>query len=182
MSAHAIAAIGLLPCALLLAGCHRVTEDMTFQPRHNAASTSPLFADGQATRPQPAGTFVHAHGDLASISSGRAGLDTEPVDHAAPVTAALISRGHERYTIYCLPCHGEHGAGDGEVVRRGFPAPPPIDSPALRAASDAQLHDAIRNGAGAMYPFADRVSDADAWAVVSYLRVMQHAPATKSSQ
>ena len=162
----------LLVC--VLAGCQRVTDDMGRQPRHNPDSASPLFADQQAARPPVPGTVVRASGDMAQVSSGRLGLVAEA---AAPstFTDAQVKRGQARYTIYCLPCHGASGAGDGEVVRRGFPAPPPFSAIALREAPDARLQAAIRQGAGVMYPFADRVSADDAWAIVAYLRVLQGA-------
>ena len=165
----------LLILLALLTGCQRVTDDMGRQPRHNPDSMSPAFADQQAARPPVRGSVVHASGDLAQLSSGRLG---QVKDVQAPtVTDALIHRGQQRYTIYCLPCHGSAGEGNGEVVRRGFPAPPPFSAAALREAPDARLHAAIRQGAGVMYPFADRVSEADAWAIVAYLRVLQRAPA-----
>ena len=155
-----------------LAGCQRVTDDMGRQPRHNPDSTSPLFADHQAARPPVRGSVVHASGDLAQLSSGRLGLASEVQPPSKTITAQ-IERGKARYTIYCLPCHGVTGAGDGEVVRRGFPTPPPFASIALRDATDARLRAAIRQGAGVMGPFADRVSEADAGAIVAYLRVLQ---------
>ncbi len=160
----------LIALLLALAGCQRVTSDMARQPRHNPDSSSPLFADRQAARPPVRDGVVHASGDLAQLSSGRLGLAVE----APPTPAdADLPRGRARYTIYCLPCHGEQGRGDGEVVRRGFPTPPSFGTAALRAAPDAQLLAAIREGAGAMGPFADRVSEADARAIVAYLRVLQ---------
>lgn len=154
----------------LLAGCHRVTEDMGRQPRHNPDSRSALFADQQAARAPAPGGVARASGDLAQLSSGR--LDTATI--SAPLLGdALIHRGQDRYVIYCLPCHGVSGAGDGEVVRRGFPTPPPLTSAALLGATDARLTRAIRQGVGVMGPFADRVSEADAAALVAYLRVLQ---------
>lgn len=154
----------------LLGGCHRVTEDMGRQPRHNPDSRSALFADQQAARaPVPDG-IVHASGDLAQLSSGR--LDAART--SAPLLGdALIHRGQDRYVIYCLPCHGVSGAGDGEVVRRGFPKPPPLNSGTVVSATDARLTTAIRQGVGVMGPFSDRVSEADAAAIVAYLRVLQ---------
>lgn len=176
MSARLAAVV--LAAPLALTGCQRVTRDMAYQQRHDPASTSPLFDDGAAERPPPAGSVAHAQGDRALVGSGRIGL---AADRTLPA-AVDSARGAERYAIYCLPCHGVRGDGDGEVVRRGFPAPPPFAALALRAAPDARLHDVIRLGSGTMFPFADRVSDADAWAIVAYLRVLQHAaPAAQAA-
>jgi mono/diheme cytochrome c family protein len=91
------------------------------------------------------------------------------------VTAPLLARGRERYAIYCVPCHGETGRGDGAIVQRGFPPPPDLARADLRQASAQQLYDAISNGYGLMYPFSDRVAPADRWAIVAYLRALQLA-------
>jgi mono/diheme cytochrome c family protein len=89
----------------------------------------------------------------------------------------LLDRGRERYTIFCAPCHGARGAGDGMVVRRGFPAPPSYAETRLQAADDAHFLDVITHGWGVMYPYADRLSPTDRQAVVAYIRVLQqHQP------
>jgi mono/diheme cytochrome c family protein len=148
---------------------------MARQPRHNIASTSALFGDREAVRPPVAGTVVRASGDLAMLSSGRAGGVGRPLDTPA-ATDAAVARGRQRYLIDCVPCHGARGDGDGEVVRRGFPAPPPLAAATLRAAGDDRLEAAIRRGVGVMPPFADRISADDARAIVAYLRVLQRDP------
>ena len=169
-----------------IAGCNRATHDMIDQPRLNPATTSPVFADGNATREPPSGSMAHSIGDAAAVSGGRRGVvatDATPAGSdlaKPPMNAALMQRGRERYAIYCLPCHGATGAGDGEVGKRGFPAPPSLVDATLRNAEDAHLHDVIEHGWGVMYPFADRVSPADAWAIVGYLRALQQATSVTS--
>jgi mono/diheme cytochrome c family protein len=163
--------------ALLVAGCERMPSDMSRQPRYNAADSSPFFADNQAARPPVEGSVAHSLGDVAMVSSGRAGVDVGldvglDVDLAS-AASPNIERGRERYAVFCQPCHGDRGDGDGEVVRRGFPAPPAFSSAAVRAASDDRLRNSIVHGVGVMYPFGDRVSVADATAIVGYVRVLQ---------
>ncbi len=102
-------------------------------------------------------------------------------DYANPLppTAALLQRGRERFDIYCAPCHGRSGYGDGMVVRRGFPAPPSYHTDALRHAPDSHFYQVITHGYGVMYPYAARVSPRDRWAIVAYIRALQlsqHAP------
>ena len=51
-----------------------------------------------------------------------------------PLTAEVLDRGEQRYNIYCTPCHGLAGNGDGMIVRRGFRQPPSYHIDRLRTA------------------------------------------------
>lgn len=168
----------VLCMVLLLGGCERAMHDMYSQPRYKPGSPSPLFADGNAARRPPEGSIPDAQGELAGPSSGRLGR-TEPApatssgNHPYPVTLAFLKRGQNRYEIYCAPCHGLTGAGNGMIVQRGFPKPLSYLDARLLHASDADLERSIRDGYGAMYPFADRVGEHDRWAIVAYIRALQ---------
>ena len=48
----------------------------------------------------------------------------QAVPQPATITVAMIERGHQRYDIFCTPCHGLAGNSDGMIVQRGFPKPP----------------------------------------------------------
>jgi mono/diheme cytochrome c family protein len=98
--------------------------------------------------------------------------DDQPVP-PPPVTEALLRRGQQRFDIYCAPCHGRTGDGGGIVVARGFPAPPSYFTERLRDAAIGHFYDVITHGHGAMFSYADRVSPADRWAIVAYIRALQ---------
>lgn len=176
---------GLL-AALSLAGCERAMHNMYQQPRYDPGDASTLFPDGSASRPPPAGSVPMAAGTLATTSSGRRGRDVPAEWQAAdaatsppPITQALLARGQERYSIYCLPCHSPLGDGDGPIVRRGFPQPPSYHEARLRDAPDRYFYDVMTHGYGIMHSYADRVSPQDRWAIVAYIRALQlsqHAP------
>ena len=105
-------------------------------------------------------------------------IGTVPRDEpnqAAPqtITAALVERGHEQYDIFCTPCHGLTGAGNGMIVQRGFPHPPAFTDDKLMKAKAQHFYDVLTNGKGAMYSYADRVTPADRWAVAAYIRALQ---------
>lgn len=93
------------------------------------------------------------------------------------VSMALLERGQERYRIYCTPCHSELGDGKGMVVQRGFPPPPSYHIDRLREAPIQHFYDVMTQGYGAMYPFADRVSPEDRWAIAAYIRALQKSQA-----
>jgi mono/diheme cytochrome c family protein len=177
-------------CALsMLAGCERARQDMYDQPRYKPYAKSQLFEDGTSARTAPEGTQPRARGAFSESSGGRVGGEAVQADIAAeraqanpyPVDLALLRRGQERYTIYCMPCHSPAGDGDGLVVRRGFPPPPTYHQDRLRNAPDRHLYDVIKNGYGVMVSYGDRVEPADRWAIVAYIRALQlsqHAQAS----
>ena len=97
------------------------------------------------------------------------------------VDKKVLLRGKQRYEIYCAPCHGRTGAGDGMIVRRGFSQPPTYHQERLRKAPVGHFFDVITNGYGAMYPYADKVSPEDRWAITAYIRVLQLSQNAKES-
>jgi mono/diheme cytochrome c family protein len=151
-----------LALAISLCGCDDVS--MTRQNKIRTYDPSGIWSDGASARPLPPGTV--ARGDVA--------LD-EAASNPPPATPALLARGRERYAIFCTPCHGPTGAGDGIVVKRGFPQPPPLDLARLRQAPSQHLFDVITDGVGVMYPYASRVPPDDRWAIVAYIRALQLA-------
>ena len=165
---------------LVLGGCERTVRDMYEQPRYDPGEPSSLWPDGKAMRAPVPGTVSYSSGDLAATSSGRRGT-WQPLQAQAasvreslpPITAPLLRRGQERYTIYCLPCHSPLGDGDGPVVRHGFPPPPSYHQPRLRMAPDEHFYEVITHGYGIMVSYADRVAPADRWAIVAYIRALQ---------
>jgi len=191
-----IAIVALL-CAAL-SGCEKLMRDMYDQPKYKPLAGSALWPDGRASRSLIPGTVPHSTGSVAGTSSGRLGVAmpplpvvTLPLDESGkpkadvrtatqehlrnpyPISAQLLSRGRERFDIYCSPCHSPVGDGDGRVVRRGFPAPPSYHSERLRNAPDSHFYAVITNGYGAMYSYASRVPPADRWAIVAYIRALQ---------
>ncbi|HEX7369490.1 MAG TPA: cytochrome c [Rhodanobacteraceae bacterium] len=191
--------------ALALAGCERGMHEMYDQPKYKPLTSSPLWHNGDSSRPQVAGTQPYSAGALAGVSSGRldrvklvpppgpvsgvnaagkplaqAGLAASPgYANPLPITPALLARGQQRFNIYCAPCHSRAGDGDGMIAERGFPHPPSYHTPALRNAPDSHFYKVITDGYGVMYSYADRVSPHDRWAIVAYIRALQlsqHAP------
>lgn len=184
MSRWLIVAVSLLS----LTACEKAMRNMYDQPKYTPASPSPLFPDNQADRPPVPGTIPRSVGALASTSSGRFGsdeiADQLEADRATtnpyPTTAKLLRRGKERFEIFCAPCHSPVGDGDGIVVRRGFPHPPSYHTERLRHAPDRHFYDVMTDGYGIMYSYADRVSPQDRWAIIAYIRALQHDQAVRA--
>ena len=173
MSTRPGAVRALLGMSLLAGACENGVKNMYEQPKYKPLDASPLWEDGRASRPREPGTVIHSSGVLAGTTSGRSGVPDRPPGTEATYTPASLQRGRERYEIYCAPCHGLTGDGNGYVTLRGFPHPPTYHSEQLRGAPDLYLFDVITRGYGAMYSYADRLSPADRWAIVAYLRALQ---------
>jgi mono/diheme cytochrome c family protein len=138
-----------LVLTLILAACR---QDMVDRPPRRPLGSTAFFADRSASRPLVA--------------------DTVPYPQAEPPTPVPLARGRERYAIYCQPCHGLRGDGDGVIVRHGFPRPP-----AFANETPAEIVAIIANGRKAMYSYADRVPERDRWAIAAYVAQLQSGAA-----
>ncbi|MGO4707348.1 cytochrome c [Microvirga sp. 2MCAF38] len=150
----------LLMALWVLAGCK--DQSMQRQNRYDVFGPAGLWPDGAEARPLPA--HVVARGDLSRLAE----ITTPP-----QVSLALLRRGEERYNVFCSPCHGLSGYGEGMIVARGFPTPPSYHTARLRAAPAQYVFDVITNGYGVMYSYAARVPPQDRWAIVAYVRALQ---------
>ena len=160
----------VLVVAVAAFGCR---QDMHDQPKYKAFRSSDFFGDERSARPSVEDTVARGQlRDDAVYFTGKQGgvpVDTLPV----AVTPALMRRGQERYGIYCTPCHGITGRGDGMVVQRGYRRPPSFHVDRLRNEKDGYFFDVITAGFGAMPDYAAQVPVADRWAIVAYLRALQ---------
>ncbi len=166
--------IPLLLCLLCSAGC---APNMSEQPRYNPLSPSDLFPDGRSARPAVPGTvpFGALPSDQAFYTGRVSGEVVERMP--VPVTRSLLLRGRERYEIFCSPCHGLTGDGQGMIVRRGFRQPPSYFILRLREVPDGHFFEVITNGFGEMASYANRVPPADRWAITGYIRALQFSQA-----
>ena len=155
---------------LVTTGCR---QEMYDQPKYKALGKSDLFADGRQSRPPVEGTV--ARGMLRADSrlyAGKVG-NTLVGDFPLPVTRALLERGHQRYDIFCSPCHDRTGGGNGMVVQRGYRPPPSFHIDRLRQEPVGHFFDVITHGLGVMYPYNYRVPPRDRWAIIAYIRALQ---------
>lgn len=159
--------------AVFSAGCN---TDMWRQPRQDPMDHSEFFADGQAARPLVPGTIArdHLREDDAFFTGYKNGKVIKEIP--VPVTMDLLKRGQERFTIYCTPCHGALGDGEGMIAHRGFKLKRPpgnYHTDRLRNMPAGHFYDVITNGYGTMFSYASRVEPQDRWAIVAYIRALQ---------
>lgn len=157
--------VGTMAALAALAGCQ---QQMAIQPRYQPLSASDYFADGQSARQPVDGTLAQGRAELDPLYVAK-DATTFPV----PLTADLLARGQQRYNIFCTPCHGLTGDGNGFVTTRGYRRPPTFHSDRLRAAPVGHYFDVITNGFGAMYDYSAQIPPRDRWAIIAYVRALQ---------
>jgi len=170
---RSVLALAASAASVLLTGCENGMKDMYDQAKYKPLAASQLWPDGRASRPLEDGTIAHSGGALAGTSSGRRNAISPEAQRQPSYTRAEILRGQQRFTIFCEPCHGPAGDGDGYITRRGFPHPPTYHSDRLRQVPDDYIYHVITDGYGVMYPYEDRVRPEDRWAIVAYIRALQ---------
>ncbi|MFN8220070.1 MAG: cytochrome c [Fimbriimonadales bacterium] len=173
---------GLMGIAIIVAGCH---TDMWVQPKLRSQHESDFFPDKMVNRMPITGTVARGHERTDdAFYKGRVNgkLVTEiPLAKAMAelkVTdmKGFLARGRERFTIYCTPCHGQVGDGNGMITQRGLALkkkPGNYHTDRLRKMPIGHFYDVMTNGFGIMYSYASRVEPADRWAIAAYIRALQ---------
>jgi len=178
--------LALLTLVLGVMGCYQgqpskeppihVNPNMDDQPKYQTQAYSPFFANGSAMRVPVAGTVARGqyHQDIAYYTGKDAAgklIKTTPV---LP-TMEVLKRGQDRFNIYCSPCHGRLGDGQGMVVKRGMFPPPTYHQQRLRDIEDGHIFDVITNGIRNMPSYKNQVPVSDRWAIVNYVRALQRS-------
>jgi hypothetical protein len=176
LGARPLAAVCGAFCVLLLAGCS-LKQDMALQPKYRPLEPSESFADGRSERPLIEGTVSRTALDDDGMQVAK-----ESNSFPLAVTAELLQRGQERYGIFCTPCHGLQGDGNGMIVMRGMKHPPSYHEPRLRQVTNGYLFDVITNGFGAMLNYSAQIPVRDRWAIVAYVRALQLSRNAKVSE
>jgi mono/diheme cytochrome c family protein len=188
--AYARTLCGLAVLALSLTACRgnpseeppiHLQQNMDFQERGDPQERNDFFADGRVMRPPVAGTV--AHGLLKEddhLWRGRlpSGQLADALPPGMELTPALLDRGQQRFDIYCQPCHGALGYGDGPATRRGggfAVRPANLHQQKLLPAPLGYLFDVASNGKGSMKGYAAQVPVEDRWAIAVWVRTLQVA-------
>lgn len=217
-----VSMLALVPPAFALKARHNkspkprihIIQDMDMQPKFKAQAPSPLFAklhgDPRASVMPPAGTVargdrfanpVHDGGRTNAMpAEGEVEKPEEqswvaavPADYQ--VDSAFLDRGQERFAVYCTPCHGLTGAGDGMIAKRaGFLAesqaasgrstgmswvkPANLADERIAAQPVGQIYNTITNGLNNMKPYRGQIPAGDRWAIASYVKALQLSQTT----
>jgi mono/diheme cytochrome c family protein len=152
---------------------------MKYQPKLRPQSESRFFADGRADRAPVEHTVMRGmlrEDDELYLGKDSGGRWLAAFPAAVTVDLKLLRRGQDRYTIYCAPCHGTVGDGNGITKKYGMGATPSYQDDARLKLTVGEIYNTITNGkAPNMLPYADKLAPEDRWAVVAYVRALQRA-------
>jgi mono/diheme cytochrome c family protein len=154
-----------------------VFPDMDRQPKIRPQTPSSFFADGRASRLPVEGTVARgAHFLDAPIKSGLVtGTTNFVAENQLKITPQVMARGQNRYAIYCTPCHGALGDGNGITKSFGMAVVANLHDPRIVGMGDGELFYVITNGRNLMGPYASQIPVEDRWAIVAYVRALQLA-------
>jgi mono/diheme cytochrome c family protein len=159
-----------------------IIPDMDNQPKYKTQRRNPLFADLRAMRPPVEGSVARGEviGDEA-VMTGRLG-ENWVVEIPVPVDENFLNRGRQRYDIYCAPCHGLAGYGDGMVAKRAdalqegtWTPPSSFHTDLIRKREAGHIFNTISNGIRNMPAYGPQIPVEDRWAIVAYVRALQRS-------
>jgi mono/diheme cytochrome c family protein/drug/metabolite transporter superfamily protein YnfA len=187
--------LALVPFALIAKTRHSTSRephihifpDMDFQPKYKAQRASSLFDNQRASRLPVKGTV--ARGRLKADEHFYRGIAGDKWATTFPstfgVSNRMMKRGQERFGIYCQPCHGSSGKGDGIVQERakrlapnnkaGWVQPTNLHQDYVVKMPHGQLFNTISNGIRTMPSYGAQIPETDRWAIVLYIRALQRS-------
>jgi mono/diheme cytochrome c family protein len=177
---------------------YHIFSDMDFQAKVKSDTAFDLFPDGRANRGELPGTVARGwleddtafYKGLTAEQGGQwitdfpqAHVATDPAMNWPGPTAAEIARGQQRFNIYCAPCHGYDGRGDGMIPQRvrkvgaGALLPRNLIDPKAGVITmpNGQLFNTISNGFNTMMGYSAQIPAGDRWAIVAYVRALERS-------
>ena len=159
-----------------------LNPSMDDQPKVRAQSASAFFYDGSSMRqPVPGTVPIGGLMEDVAFATGK-GADGQFVTASpVPVDEKVVERGHDRYRIYCQPCHDARGDGKGILFQRGNVPTASFHQEKILKYSDGQIFDVITNGFGLMAGYRWPIPPADRWAIIAYVRDLQRKRAATTT-
>jgi hypothetical protein len=163
-----------------------VFPDMDRQLKLRPAQPNRFFPNGVSSQLPPPGTIARSEPlqtvsgpvwpyEEAPVNTGRVIGTTNFVEtNLLSVTGPLLRRGRERFDIYCAPCHGALGDGNGITKKLGvMPTVANLQDKRIVEMADGEIFNTVTHGKNTMSAQGPILPVADRWAVIAYLRAMQ---------
>lgn len=146
----------------------------------NQVSTKPQESpdpNNPGMTPFPARS-VPAPGTMVNVKDADA---AEKLKNPVPADEKSIAKGGQLFAIYCVPCHGKLGKGDGYVGQKFLVRPPDLSAKTTRDRSDGYIWAQMTFGRGIMPTYGNDLNPTERWHVINYVRnVVQKADATQT--
>jgi len=173
-----------LMCVVGLTGCARgctsgrppihLNPSMDDQPKVLAQTGSDFFFNGASMRePVPGTVPIGGLKEDVAFFTGKGADGHFVATIPVPVNETLVERGHDRFRIYCQPCHDARGDGKGILFQRGNVPTTSLHQETILKYPDGQIFDVITNGKGLMAGYRWPIPPADRWAIVAYVRELE---------
>lgn len=169
-----------------------IIQDMDIQAKFKTQTANPIFADQRSMRPEVVGavargeTLLDAHLENGVVD----GAWATSAPAAIELSMETMERGRGRFNIYCAPCHGWNGMGNGPVNERAQSLMNNADGPPqgtswtqARNLHDAgwseqpigQIYNTITNGKNSMAGYGSQIGREDRWAIALYVKALQRS-------
>jgi mono/diheme cytochrome c family protein len=159
-----------------------INPSMYSQPKVLPQTSSDFFYNGQGMRDPVPGTIpIGGLKEDAAFFTGKGADGQFVATIPEPVNEKLVERGHQRYTIYCQPCHDARGDGKGILYQRGNVPTASFHQEKILKYPDGQIFDVITNGFGLMPGYRWPIGAADRWAIIAYVRQLERARLSASA-
>ena len=154
-----------------------IFTDMDRQPKLRPQQPNLTFASGRTSQEPLPGTVARGERyENNPVNTGRENGSTNFVATIpTTVTQQLVERGQARFNIYCLPCHGPQGDGNGIVKKYGYATIRSLHEKVVVTQADGELFNTITHGKATMYGYGSQVPIEDRWAIVAYVRALQRS-------
>ena len=154
-----------------------IVMDMDYNSKLRTQSENTFFRDGTIERKAPVHTYPRFRQSYKYLPFEFSKSDSNN-EIPLPYNDFVASRGKYLFETFCIPCHGAKGKGDGTIITKvelkpdeeGFPKPADLTELKTRQKSNGRLFHILSAGQNLMFPVNDRLSVADRWALVYFIR------------
>jgi Cytochrome C oxidase, cbb3-type, subunit III len=163
-----------------------VFPDMNRQLKLRPQKPNDFFPNGISSQLPPPGTVARSQ-PIQTVDGAVYSFENSPVNtgeisgttnfvatNPLRVNAVLLERGRQRFDIYCMPCHGQLGDGNGITKKIGdMPAVANLHDERIVEMPDGEIFNTITHGKNTMGAYGPIVPVQDRWAIVAYVRALQ---------
>jgi len=183
-------------CAVLFTSCFsdkrkpgwEYMPDMAHSVAYDAYTPNPNFANNQTSRVPVKGTVPLYQGVMGNMnnfnpypySNSTTGYDSAGMylHNPLPDSPYVHQEGERLFSIYCSPCHGLGGKGNGTIVvndqlKNPFPPPPSYFSERLLSLPEGQMFHTVHYGRNLMGSYASQVDQKQAWMIIRHVKDLQ---------